>query len=62
MTDPADMNDPEYGRKLAELDSLINDPDVAIQPDRVWSLLAELAVRERWGAVLQPAASHASVH
>ena len=46
------MTDNEYHRKLDELDRLINDPDVPIQPDRVWSLLAELAARERWGAAL----------
>ncbi|MGH7040818.1 MAG: peptide chain release factor 1 [Acetobacteraceae bacterium] len=40
------MTDAEYGRKLDELDRLINDPEVPIQPDRVWSLLAELASRE----------------
>ncbi len=41
------MTDAEYGRKLDELDRLINDPEVPIQPDRVWSLLAEIATRER---------------
>jgi len=42
MTDDAD-----YARKLDELDRLLNDPDVPMQPDRVWSLLAELSRRER---------------
>ena len=42
MTDDAD-----YARKLDELDRLLNDPDVPMQPDRVWSLLAELAHPER---------------
>ncbi len=45
------MTDAEYGRKLDELDRLINDPEVPIQPDRVWSLLAELATREHWSGV-----------
>lgn len=39
-------------RRMEELDRLINDPTVPIEPDRVWSLLAELAARERWGAAL----------
>jgi hypothetical protein len=42
----ATMTEAEYGRKLDELDRLINDPEVPIQPDRVWSLLAEIATRE----------------
>ncbi|MDE2581224.1 MAG: hypothetical protein KGL52_06295 [Rhodospirillales bacterium] len=46
------MNEHDYGRKLDELDRLLNDPDVPIEPDRVWSLLAELASRERWGAAI----------
>ena len=33
----------EYARKLAELDLLLNDPDVPMQPARVWTLLAETA-------------------
>jgi hypothetical protein len=28
---------------LDELDRLLNDPDVPMQPARVWSLLAEIA-------------------
>ncbi|HVB69209.1 MAG TPA: peptide chain release factor 1 [Acetobacteraceae bacterium] len=50
------MTDAEYGRKLDELDRLINDPEVPIQPDRVWSLLAEIATREdRTGVPRRPA-------
>ena len=40
------MTEAEYARKLAELDHLLNDPDVPMQPARVWSLLAEIAERE----------------
>lgn len=29
--------------KLAELDRLLNDPEVPMQASRVWELLAELA-------------------
>ena len=38
------MND--FEAKLDELDRLLNDPDVALQPDHVWSLLAEVSQRE----------------
>jgi hypothetical protein len=37
------MTDAEYARKLDELDRLLNEPDVPMEPAKVWSLLAELA-------------------
>lgn len=37
------MTDLDYARKLEELDRLLNDPDVPMQPERVWSLLAEIS-------------------
>jgi len=37
------MSEDEYARKLDELDRLLNDPDVPMQPARIWSLLAELS-------------------
>jgi hypothetical protein len=37
------MTDQEHARKLDELDRLLNDPDVPMQPHRVWSLLAEIS-------------------
>ena len=40
------MADPDYERKLAELDKLLNDPDSPMEPSRVWSLLAEISQRE----------------
>jgi hypothetical protein len=40
------MTETEYARKLDELDRLLNDPDVPIEPARVWSLLAEIAQRD----------------
>lgn len=40
------MTDTEYARKLDELDRLLNDPDVPMQPDRVWSLLADISQRD----------------
>ena len=36
----------------AELDRLLNDPATPMEAERVWSLLAELAAREHWGAAL----------
>lgn len=41
----------EYTTKLDELDHLLNDPDVSLEPDRVWMLLAELSLHD-----LKPAA------
>jgi hypothetical protein len=33
----------DYVRKLDELDRLLNDPDVPIQPELIWCLLDEVA-------------------
>jgi hypothetical protein len=41
----------EYTLKLDELDHLLNDPDVKLEPDRVWMLLAELSRHEQQRAV-----------
>ena len=40
------MTDDEYARKLDQLDRLLNDPDVPMEPAKVWSLLAEIAQRD----------------
>ena len=45
------MSTAEYGRKLNELDRLVNDPDVPIQPGRIWSLLADVSRHEAEGCV-----------
>jgi hypothetical protein len=37
------MTGADYSRKLDELDRLLNDPDLPLEPDRVWSLLAEVS-------------------
>ncbi|MDE2517272.1 MAG: peptide chain release factor 1 [Rhodospirillales bacterium] len=37
------MSETEYDSKLAQLDRLLNDPDVKMEPALVWSLLDELA-------------------
>ncbi len=39
-------DDDEYEHKLEELDRLLNDPDVPMEPDRVWSLLAEISIHD----------------
>ena len=41
------MSDADYARKVAEVDRLLNDPDVPMEPGRIWSLLAEIALREQ---------------
>lgn len=33
----------EYSSKLDELERLLNDPNVPMQPDRIWSLLADVS-------------------
>jgi hypothetical protein len=57
------MTEAEYARKLAELDRLLNDPDVPMQPTRIWSLLAEIAQHDpaRGGATHPVEAGPASV-
>jgi hypothetical protein len=37
------MTDTDYTEKLDELDRLLNDPDAPMQPERVWTLLAEIS-------------------
>jgi hypothetical protein len=33
----------DYCQKLDELDRLLNDPDVPMQPERIWTLLADVS-------------------
>lgn len=40
------MSESEYNARLNELDRILNDPEVPMEPARVWSLLAEIAGRE----------------
>ena len=51
------MTEIEMERKLAELDRLLNDPDTRMDPDRVWSLLAELSTPSR-KSPQRPAPAH----
>ena len=46
------MTQDDYARTLDELDRLLNDPDVKMDPARVWSLLAEMSGRDT-GKVVQ---------
>lgn len=41
----AGMSEAEFERRMAELDRLLNDPDVPMDPDRIWTLLAEISRR-----------------
>jgi len=45
------MTDMEYARKLAELDRLLNDPEVPMRPAEVWELLAEISAKEQAAAI-----------
>ncbi|MBK1661237.1 peptide chain release factor 1 [Paracraurococcus ruber] len=40
------MTEREFQAKLAELDRLLNDPEIRMDPDRVWTLLAEISTQE----------------
>jgi len=56
------MSTAEYRSKLDELDRLLNDPDVPMQPERIWSLLADVshpdaAHIDNYGPASQPAMS-----
>jgi hypothetical protein len=37
------MEDLDYDEKLEELDRMLNDPDANMEPDKVWTLLAEIS-------------------
>ena len=52
------MTETEYSRKLDELDRLLNDPDVQMEPHRIWTLLAEISGQDQI-APQQAVASHA---
>lgn len=43
------MTEADYERKLDQLDRLLNDPDVPMEPEKVWSLLAEISQRDLSG-------------
>lgn len=39
------MSDVETDRRIAELETLLNDPEVRLDAHRVWALLAEIRLR-----------------
>lgn len=39
------MTERDIEAKLAELDRLLNDPEVQMDPHKIWSLLAEVSGR-----------------
>jgi hypothetical protein len=39
----ASMTETEYLRKVDEVDRLLNDPTVSMDPARIWALLADIA-------------------
>ncbi len=51
------MTEFEIAQTLDELDMLINDPSVPMQPERIWTLLAEVSHRHpgREGSIGEPA-------
>jgi hypothetical protein len=51
------MSTAEYCKKLDELDRLLNDPDVPMEPDRIWSLLADVSQSEAAAAARSAALS-----
>ncbi len=36
----------DFEAKLAELDRLLNDPEVRMDPDRVWTILADISGKD----------------
>lgn len=40
------MNERDYQAKLDELDRLLNDPEIRMDPDRIWTLLAEISAQD----------------
>lgn len=41
------MTEADYEAKLVELDRLLNDPGVDMEPSRVWSLLDEVSQHDQ---------------
>ncbi len=48
------MDDRDYDSKLDELDRLLNDPDINMEPSKVWSLLAEISPHDTAAPVPPP--------
>ena len=54
------MTEADYARKLDELDRLLNDPDVPMQPRRIWTLLADVSQFVPRDDLRPPAAANVS--
>jgi hypothetical protein len=52
-----ELTDAEYARRIDELDRLLHDPDVPREPNKVWSLLDEIAQRDLGNARDAPSGS-----
>jgi hypothetical protein len=59
------MTDDDYARTLDELDRLLNDPNVPMQPALIWRLVAEVSehglqigARLSWSVASCPGTSH----
>jgi hypothetical protein len=48
------MTETDYVRTLDELDRLLNDPDVPMQPSLIWRLLDRISERDAPGGALLP--------
>jgi hypothetical protein len=46
------MTDDDYARKLEQVERLLNDPAVPIQPELIWSLLAEVSAHESQAGIV----------
>jgi len=52
------MTDAEYCRKLSEVDRLLNDPEHCLDPNKVWSLLADIAAHAAYSGPQQQCQDH----
>ncbi len=53
------MTETDYRRKLNELNRLLNDPEAPLQPQLVWTLLAEIAHHDAGRVAAPDAHGHA---
>lgn len=40
------MTERDFEAKLVELDRLLNDPEIRMDPDRIWTILAEISGKD----------------
>lgn len=55
------MTEAEYATMLEELDRQLNDPDIPMDPARVWALLADLRTMSSPSVRADPARSQADL-